>query len=146
VAELTRGKAGTALGRLTGLLATVKGLPLAYDRDLQEDKTPVFAARRDVRLALRALTVLCSGLEVDRDRLAVAAADPLLLATDAAEALVRQGTPFREAHEQVATAVRDGSFSTPTTAGESVAARDGVGPGGVTEAIAELRRRFGDNL
>ena len=91
VAELTRGKAGTAIGRLTGLLATVKGLPLAYDRDLQEDKAPVFATRRDVRLALQALTVLVSGLEVDRDRLAEAASDPLLLATDAAETLVRRG-------------------------------------------------------
>ena len=53
VAELVRGKAGTAIGRLTGLLATVKGLPLSYDRDLQEDKAPVFDARRDVRLGLR---------------------------------------------------------------------------------------------
>jgi argininosuccinate lyase len=61
VAELARGKAGTAIGRLTGLLATVKGLPLAYDRDLQEDKTPVFAARRDVRGALAALSVLSAG-------------------------------------------------------------------------------------
>ena len=68
VAELVRGKAGTAIGRLTGLLATVKGLPLAYDRDLQEDKAPVFATRRETRLALEALTVLVSGLEVDRDR------------------------------------------------------------------------------
>ena len=58
VAELARGKAGTAIGRLTGLLATVKGLPLAYDRDLQEDKAPVFAARADTRLGLRALTAL----------------------------------------------------------------------------------------
>ncbi len=146
VAELTRGKAGTAIGRLTGLLATVKGLPLAYDRDLQEDKTPVFAARRDIRLALQALTVLCSGLEVDRERLAGAAADPLLLATDTAESLVRGGVPFREAHEQVAASVRDGSFVAAGTAAESVAARDGVGPGGVVDAIAGLRRRFGDNL
>ena len=58
VAELVRGKAGTAIGRLAGLLATVKGLPLAYDRDLQEDKTPVFSTRRETRLALEALTVL----------------------------------------------------------------------------------------
>ena len=61
VAELTRGKAGTAIGRLTGLLATVKGLPLAYDRDLQEDKSPVFVTRRDTGLALQALTVLVPG-------------------------------------------------------------------------------------
>src|SRR5438270_9991211 len=101
VAELARGKAGTAIGRLTGLLATVKGLPLAYDRDLQEDKVPVFAARRDVRGALAALTVLVDGLEVDRDRLAAAASDPLPLATDAAEAPVREGAPCRAAHGQV---------------------------------------------
>src|SRR2546429_1994639 len=73
VAELTRGKAGTAIGRLTGLLAVVKGLPLAYDRDLQEDKTPLFATRRDVRGALAALSVLVDGLELDHDRLADAA-------------------------------------------------------------------------
>jgi argininosuccinate lyase len=146
VAELTRGKAGTAIGRLTGLLATVKGLPLAYDRDLQEDKSPVFAARRDTRLALQALTVLVSGLEVRRERLAEAASDELLLATDAAEALVREGVPFRDAHEQVAGGVRDGSFAAAGDAAASVAARDGIGPGGVREAIADLRRRFGDNL
>jgi argininosuccinate lyase len=116
VAELARGKAGTAIGRLTGLLATVKGLPLAYDRDLQEDKAPVFAARRDVRGALAALTVLVDGLEFDRDRLAAAASDPLLLATDAAEALVRDGVPFRDAHEQVAASVRAGTFEPPQAA------------------------------
>ena len=113
VAELARGKAGTAIGRLTGLLATVKSLPLAYDRDLQEDKPPVFAARRDVAGALGALTVLVAGLEFNRARLAAAAADPLLLATDVAEALVAEGMPFRDAHEQVAASVRDGSFSPP---------------------------------
>jgi argininosuccinate lyase len=113
VAELARGKAGTAIGRLAGLLATVKGLPLAYDRDLQEDKPPVFAARRDVAGALGALTVLVAGLELDRGRLAAASSDPLLLATDAAEALVREGVPFRDAHEQVAASVRDGSFEPP---------------------------------
>jgi argininosuccinate lyase len=110
VAELARGKAGTAIGRLTGLLAVVKGLPLAYDRDLQEDKPPVFAARRDVATALAALAVLVRGLEFDRDRLEEAASDPLLRATDAAEALVRDGVPFRDAHEQVAASVREGTF------------------------------------
>jgi argininosuccinate lyase len=111
VAELARGKAGTAIGRLTGLLATVKGLPLAYDRDLQEDKPPVFAARADVKGALDALTVLVRGLAFDRDRMAAACADPLLHATDAAETLVREGVPFRDAHEQIAAQVRAGTFS-----------------------------------
>ncbi len=146
VAELLRGKAGTAIGRLTGLLAVVKGLPLAYDRDLQEDKGPVFAARREVRLGLQALTVLVAGLEVDRERLAAAVADPAVLATDAAEALVRDGVPFREAHEQVAASVRDGSFTPSGSAAESVAARGAPGPGGVAAALAAARKRFGDNL
>ena len=142
VAELVRGKAGTAIGRLTGLLATVKGLPLAYDRDLQEDKVPVFASRRDVRGALQALVALISGLDVNRERLAEAASDPLLLATDAAEALVVDGVPFRDAHERVAEAVRDGSFVSPATP----ALRAAPGPGGIREALAEARQRFGDNL
>jgi argininosuccinate lyase len=142
VAELVRGKAGTAIGRLAGLLATVKGLPLAYDRDLQEDKAPVFATRRDVRNALQALTVLVSGLEVRRERLEAAASDPLLLATDAAEALVVGGMPFRDAHEQVAEQVRDGTFVPPAER----ATRPAPGPDGVKQALAEARERFGDNL
>ena len=142
VAELARGKAGTAIGRLTGLLATVKGLPLAYDRDLQEDKAPVFAARSDTRLGLRAMAVLVAGLEVDRERMALAASDPFVLATDAAEALVRDGVPFREAHERVAASVRDGSFVPTVTAAESVAARGAPGPGGVRAALAGARLRF----
>jgi argininosuccinate lyase len=138
VAELARGKAGTAIGRLTGLLAVVKGLPLAYDRDLQEDKEPVFAARRDVRQALEALRVLVSALDFDRDRLSAACADPLLHATDAAEQLVREGVPFREAHEQVASAVRDGTFQPP----EEVAPRVAPGPADVRAAVAEARNRI----
>jgi argininosuccinate lyase len=138
VAELARGKAGTALGRLAGLLAVVKGLPLAYDRDLQEDKAPVFGARRDLAGALHALRVLVAGLEFDRDRLTAAAADPLLRATDAAEALVEAGVPFREAHERVAGEVRDGTFEPPAAA----APRPAPGPGGVREAIAAARARF----
>jgi argininosuccinate lyase len=146
VAELARGKAGTAIGRLTGLLATVKGLPLAYDRDLQEDKAPVFAARADTRLGLQAMTALIAGLEVDRERMALAASDPLVLATDAAEALVRDGVPFRDAHERVAASVRDGSFAPTGTAAESVAARGAPGPGGVREALAEARSRFNPTM
>ena len=133
VAELARGKAGTAIGRLTGLLATVKGLPLSYDRDLQEDKPPVFAARRDVAGALGALAVLVEGVVFDRDRLAAASSDPLLLATDAAEALVREGVPFRDAHEQIAASVRDGSFE-PPPAGERL--------GDVGAAVEAAKRRW----
>ncbi len=139
VAELARGKAGTAIGRLAGLLATVKGLPLAYDRDLQEDKTPVFAARRDVGGAVGALRVLVEGLELDRDRLAAACGDPLLYATDAAEALVREGVPFREAHERVASAVRAGTFEPPA----QWAARPAPGPGGIRGALEAARARLG---
>jgi argininosuccinate lyase len=134
VAELARGKAGTAIGRLAGLLATVKGLPLAYDRDLQEDKPPLFAARRDVAGALAALAVLVEGLEFDRGRMEAAASDPLLLATDAAEALVREGVPFRDAHEQVAASVRDGSFEAPPP---------GNRLGDVAAAVAAARERWG---
>jgi argininosuccinate lyase len=138
IAELARGKAGTAIGRLAGLLAVVKGLPLAYNRDLQEDKEPVFTARRDVAGALGALRVLVAGLELDQERLAEAAADPLLLATDAAEALVRAGAPFRDAHEQVAAEVRAGGFAPPSP-GE----RPPPGPGGVRNALAAARERWG---
>jgi argininosuccinate lyase len=113
VAEVARGKAGTAIGRLTGLLATVKGLPLAYNSDLSEDKQASFRARRDVKLALAALATLAQGLELDRGRLAAAASDPRLLATDAAERLVEEGVPFRDAHEQVAAQVRAGTFEPP---------------------------------
>jgi argininosuccinate lyase len=133
VAELARGKAGTAIGRLAGLLATVKSLPLAYDRDLQEDKPPVFAARRDVAGALGALTVLVSGLTFVHGRLAAATADPLLRATDAAEALVAGGLPFRDAHEQVAAQVRAGTFEAPT-GGERL--------GDVAAAVAAAKERW----
>jgi argininosuccinate lyase len=127
------------IGRLTGLLAVVKGLPLAYDRDLQEDKSPVFAARRDVRLALAALTVLVEDLEFDRGRLAAACADPLLGATDKAEDLVRDGVPFRDAHEQIAAEVRAGTFEqSPETV-----PRVAPGPSDVAGAVAAARARFG---
>ncbi len=136
-AELARGKAGTAIGRLAGLLAVVKGLPLSYNRDLQEDKEPVFAARRDVAGALGALRAVVEGLELDRGRLAAAGADPALHAADAAEALVREGVPFRDAHERVAAEIRAGTFEAPVP-GE----RPAPGPGGVREALVAARGRW----
>jgi argininosuccinate lyase len=138
VAELARGKAGTMLGRLTGLLAVVKGIPLSYDLDLQEDKEPVFAARRDVRTALAALSVLVGELELDRERLAAACADPLLRATDAAEALVLAGVPFRDAHERVAGEVRDGTFEPPVASSP----RATPGPSDAAAAVAAARDRL----
>jgi argininosuccinate lyase len=138
VAELARGKAGTAIGRLTGLLATVKGLPLAYNSDLGEDKPASFAARRDVRVVLAALAVLVRDLVFCEERLRGEASDPGLLATDAAEALVAEGVPFRDAHADVARAVRDGAFDPQATAAESVAAR----LGDVRAAVAAARDRF----
>ena len=135
VAEVIRGKAGTAIGRLTGLLATVKGLPLAYNSDLSEDKQATFRARREVKGALAALTVLVEGLQFDRARLAQAASDPLLLATDAAEALVRDGVPFRDAHEQVAASVRAGTFEPPAQPAPRI--------GDVAAAAAAAKERWG---
>jgi argininosuccinate lyase len=138
VAELARGKAGTAIGRLAGLLAVVKSLPLAYDRDLQEDKPPVFASRREVRGALAALATLVGGLTLNRERLVTAASDPLLLATDATEKLVREGIPFRDAYERVAAQLRAGTFEAP----KEVSIRAAPGPGAVLEALAAARERF----
>ena len=133
VAELARGKAGTAIGRLTGLLATVKSLPLAYDRDLQEDKPPVFAARRDVAGALGALRCSSPASTFDHGRLAAATADPLLLATDAAEALVR-----RRASRSVTRTSRSRRRCGPGTF-EPPAAGDRLGDVGAAVTAAQER-------
>jgi len=101
VAELARGKSGRLIGHLAGFLATLKGLPLAYDRDLQEDKEPVFDAIDTLLLVLPAMAGMIETLRVNADRLAAAAPQGFALATDVAEYLVRQGVPFREAHEAV---------------------------------------------
>ena len=99
IAELARGKSGRFIGNLTGLLATLKGLPLAYDRDLQEDKEPVFDTVDQLLVLLPAVTGLIATLRFDTDRLEAAAPAGFALATDVAEWLVREGVPFREAHE-----------------------------------------------
>jgi argininosuccinate lyase len=107
IAELARGKAGRLIGNLTGLLATLKGLPLAYNRDLQEDKEPLFDAVDQVSLALAAMGGLLATLRFDADRMQAAADSPYAAATDLAEQLVLTGTPFREAHAIVGALVRD---------------------------------------
>jgi argininosuccinate lyase len=101
VAELARGKSGRLIGGLTGLLTTLKGLPLAYNRDLQEDKEPVFDAVDTLLAVLPAVAGLIGTLRFHTERLTVTAAAGHALATDLAELLVRRGTPFREAHEVV---------------------------------------------
>jgi argininosuccinate lyase len=106
IAELARAKAGRLVGNLTGLLVTLKGLPLAYNRDLQEDKEPLFDSVDQVRAALVALTGMLDTATFDTAAMAAAADSPLAVATDLAETLVIEGMPFRRAHALVAALVR----------------------------------------
>jgi argininosuccinate lyase len=127
IAELVRGRVGRALGSFVALATVLKGLPLAYDRDLQEDKAPLFAAVDGTLDSLRAAELLVRHLEFDRARLAAAAADPGLLATDAAEVLARSGVPFRKAHREVSRQVAEGALRVPWNARASLARRDAPG-------------------
>ncbi|MGW4591735.1 argininosuccinate lyase [Amycolatopsis thermoflava] len=106
VAELTRGKSGRLIGNLTGLLATLKGMPLAYNRDLQEDKEPVFDSVEQLELLFPAIAGMVGTLTFHTERLAELAPAGFTLATDIAEWLVRQGVPFRVAHEAAGECVR----------------------------------------
>jgi argininosuccinate lyase len=166
IAELARGKSGRMIGNLTGLLATLKALPLAYNRDLQEDKEPVFDSIDTLEVLLPAFTGQVATLRFHTDRMAELAPQGFSLATDVAEWLVRQGVPFRVAHELAGGCVRvceergcelsdlsDADFAaiderlTPDvrevlTAEGSVASRDGRGgtaPVRVEEQLVELR-------
>ncbi|MEJ7629363.1 MAG: argininosuccinate lyase [Nocardioidaceae bacterium] len=165
IAELARGKSGRLIGNLTGLLATLKGLPLAYDRDLQEDKEAVFDSVRTLEVVLPAMTGLVATLTFDRARLTSLAPEGFSLATDVAEWLVRRGMSFSVAHGLAGACVRrcedlgvglgeltaadlaDVSPSlTPQvrdvlTVGGSIASRNGRGgtaPGRVAEQLTEL--------
>ncbi|MEY4136618.1 MAG: argininosuccinate lyase [Actinomycetota bacterium] len=106
VAELARGKSGRLIGNLTGLLATLKGLPFAYNRDLQEDKEPVFDTVEQLLLVLPAMTGMIATLRFDTERMNDSAPQGFALATDIAEWLVRSGVVFREAHEIAGACVR----------------------------------------
>jgi argininosuccinate lyase len=168
VSELARGKAGRLIGNLTGLLATLKALPLAYNRDLQEDKEPVFDSVDTLEVLLPAFTGQVATLTFDTERMAALAPQGFSLATDIAEWLVREGTPFRVAHELAGACVRaaeargveladltDAEFAaispalTPSvrsvlTVEGSVASRNsrgGTAPERVREQLAELRTR-----
>jgi argininosuccinate lyase len=99
VAELARGKSGRLVGNLTGLLVTLKGLPLSYNRDLQEDKEPLFDSVKQVLLVVTAMNGAYRSMTFRRDVAALAADDQLLVAIDVAELLVARGMPFRHAHE-----------------------------------------------
>lgn len=106
IAELARGKSGRLIGNLAGLLATLKAQPLAYNRDLQEDKEPVFDSVAQLELVLPAMAGLVASLTFDVERMAALAPAGYTLATDIAEWLVRRGVPFRSAHEAAGAAVR----------------------------------------
>ncbi|QUQ72600.1 argininosuccinate lyase [Kutzneria sp. CA-103260] len=168
VAELTRGKSGRLIGNLTGLLATLKAQPLAYNRDLQEDKEPVFDSVAQLELLLPAIAGMLATLTFDTARMAALAPAGFTLATDIAEWLVKQGVPFRVAHEAAGECVRlaeargvgldeltDAEFAkvsehlTPQvravlTVEGSIASRDGRGgtaPGRVAEQLGRVGER-----
>ncbi len=127
VAELARGKAGRLVGHVTAVLTTLKGLPLAYNRDLQETQEPLFDAVDQLRLALAALAGLLASATVRTDRMARAADGPTGAAVDLAEHLVEAGTPFREAHAVVADLVRR-SLEAGEDLADLVAAHPDLGP------------------
>ncbi len=106
MAELTRGKTGRLYGNLMSILTTLKGLPSTYNRDLQEDKEALFDSVDTVELALDVWSAMLPEIKINRERMESAARDPLLLATDVAEYLVRKGVAFREAHALVGRLVR----------------------------------------
>jgi argininosuccinate lyase len=137
-AELTRGKAGTAIGRLAGLLATLKGLPLAYNRDLQEDKRAAFDQLDDLLGALATLRVCVEGLRFDTARMAEAANDGRSVATDLAEDLVRGGMPFRQAHAEVGGRVAAGERFAEPTAEDAAGARQS--PEALADQLARARQ------
>ncbi len=143
IAEHVRGRSAVSIGRLTALLGVVKGLPLAYNSDMQEDKEIVFALVDTVVGCSTILAIAYSGLRFDTDRMSAAAGDGLVVATDVAEALVRAGMPFREAHEQVARRIAAGERFLSPTAAEAVAARVGAGsPARFREQLAALDERI----
>jgi len=127
IAELARGKAGRLIGNLAGLLATLKGLPLAYNRDLQEDKEPFFDSLDQVNRGLVAIAEMIAAAEFDVDAMRAAADSPDAVATDVAEWLVARGMPFRQAHAKVGELVSR-SIATGTSLVDLVRSDSALGP------------------
>ncbi len=143
IAELARGRSGRLIGHLTGLLATLKGLPLAYNRDLQEDKEPLFDAVEQMVLALGALGGLLATATFRTEVMQEAADGPVVAATDLAEHLVAGGMPFREAHAVVGGLVRASLEPGGPPLAELVGGHEQLGPAGVAllePGAAVLRR------
>lgn len=135
------GKSGRLIGNLTGLLVVLKGLPLSYNRDLQEDKEPLFDSIRQILLVLRALAGAYGSLEFHDEVAAAAADDELLVAIDIAEELVSEGVPFRQAHEQVGLLVAE-SIATGTSLRDLVRSAPSIERFGVLfDSGAALKRR-----
>ncbi len=128
VAELVRGKSGRLIGNLTGLMATLKSLPFAYNRDLQEDKEPVFDTVDQLLLVLPAVTGMMSTLRFDAQRISASAPEGFALATDIAEWLVRQGVAFRDAHEIAGACVREAELAGVDLAGLSDEQFEAISP------------------
>ncbi len=149
VLELTRGHAARSIGELTGLLALLKGLPLAYNKDLQLDKEPLFRTRATLAALLPALTVLIGGLTIDRQRLRASAGSDSLLATAIADEMAGSGTPFRQAHDFVSSNLHDLQALamqyeiTPETTLEKKAALGGTSPERVREAALAALQSLG---
>jgi argininosuccinate lyase len=124
IAELLRGRSGRAISGLIGLATVLKGLPMAYDKDLQEDKAALFPAVSNAMDCLEAARLMVERLVFDRRRTEAALGDADLYATDTAEQLVAGGTPFREAHRQVGRQVAAGEHQAPWDAARSLELRD----------------------
>ena len=137
-AELLRAKAPRIVGRLTTLHGVLHALPLAYNKDLQEDKEQLFDAVDTLELCLSVAAPMIAGTSFDRARMAAAAADELLAATDVADLLVRRGVPFREAHGMVGGLVREALASGRGLSGLSAQALERLAPGLEPETLAEL--------
>ena len=119
VFELIRGKSGEAYGNLVSLLVTMKGLPLAYNRDMQEDKRPLFSSIRILREALPVLEGTIRTIKIDRENCMRASKDSFLFATDVLEYLVKKGVPFQDAHQMVGHLVKRALDSHTTLSGLS---------------------------